>query len=80
MQAIDIENPLAIRRPLRSKVQMSGLGCDANAIRAVDIACPDLVSLWTCQMKCDTFAVRTEAHPIGKSFARFRKFFCIATV
>jgi len=71
--AIDVENPLVIRGPTRSEEEMSGCGFDELAVFSVQVACPDLISLWRCEVIGDAFSIVAEAESVGEAIAGFGK-------
>ena len=56
--AVDVEDPAAVRRPARAEVKVARFRGDANPVRAVGIAGPDLIALRTREMEGDPLARR----------------------
>ena len=50
---------------------MSGGGLDELAVFSVQIARPDLISLWRCEVIGDAFSIVAEAESVGETIAGF---------
>src|SRR5439155_15534075 len=71
--AVDVEDPAAVRRPARAEVEVTRLRGDADPVRTVGVAGPDLVTLRAREVEGDPSAVGTEAQAIGESLAGARE-------
>ena len=71
--AIDVKDPAAVRRPARAEVEVTRLRGDADAVRTVGVARPDLVTLRTREVECDPLTVGAQAQAIGESLAGARE-------
>src|SRR5262249_11396980 len=61
IETVNIHDPLSIRRPVGSEVEMLGFSGKTDAVRSVDVAGPDLITLRAGQMEGHSPSVRAEA-------------------
>src|SRR5205823_3876882 len=71
---------LPVRRPTGAEVEVIGMTGDPHPVSPCNIAGPDLIAAWTCQVVGDASAIRAKAQPIGQSLSSARKLLCIASV
>src|SRR5437870_5197035 len=76
--AILVENPLAVRRPARTEVEVIRVGCDPNAIRSLHVAGPHFVSARARQVERDTSTIRAKAQPVRQPLSRAGKLLRVA--
>ena len=66
---IVVRDPFAVGRPTWTEVQVIRMGCNQLATLTVQVARPDLISMWTRQMKRNSLAVRAQTQAVWQSFA-----------
>ena len=79
-EAVDVEDPAPVRRPTGAEVEVPRLGGDADAVRSVGVAGPDLVALRTREMEGNPPPVGTEAQAIGEALAGASELACVGPV
>src|SRR5882762_9655013 len=72
--------PLAVGRPSWSKINMAGLGGDAQTISALGIARPNLISRTGGKMESHAPPIAAEAKAVRKSLVRASKFASVRSI
>ena len=72
MVAVEVEQPLSIRGPDGSEIEMRRIGGDDLSVRAIEVANHDFITPNACCVKSNSGRVGAEADPIRKPFALMR--------
>src|SRR5262249_28917274 len=80
IEAVDVHDPLSIRRPVGSEVEMLRFAGKADAVRSVNVAGPDLITLRAGQMKSHSSSVGAEAQTVRQSVTSASELACVAPV